>query len=360
MHGRKDAKGDLPRRAALYVLAATIGLLALGTGQAFADSVTLSVTTTTGASDPAASVARVFTLSGTSAVETYVWVKYRPPGGAPCAPSPSTDTGDSLFGNSSPYFNGTQVNGAFNLTRAHTWSTPGTVVFCFWLSAQSNTVSTPFTQAITFRPPTGTITATVDPISPLVDQAATVNVTGASEAPAYVYAKVRAAGGAPCAPSYAADSGSSVISGTEVNGAFSMSATVTQETAGSYLLCLWLADSSNDPTPIAGPQPQPFTVAGPVVVPERERVSGISTLRRRGARYSGRLSTRTDCISRRTVVLRRVGSGTKSFGRTLTRSGGTFTITRSSRLRGRLYVIVLARGQGLVTCSTIRSSRIRG
>lgn len=360
MHGRSHRKGNHGRRAAVYGLLVAVGILAVGTGPAFADSVTLSVTTTTGASDPAAGVGRIFTLSGTSAVETHVWVKFRAPGGAACAPSPSTDSGDTLFGNSSPYFNGTTVNGAFNLTRASTWSDPGTYVFCFWLSAQSNTVSTPFTQAISFRAPTGTITATVSPITPQINQAATVNVTGASEAPAYVFAKVRNGGGAACAPTYSADTGESLISGTQVNGAFSLTATTTHETAGSYLICLWLADSSDDPRPIAGPQPQPFTVQGPIITPERERISVSSTLRRRGARYSGRISTRADCTSRRTVVLRRVGSGTKSFGRALTRSNGTFTIQRSRRLRGKVYVVVASRGQGLVTCSLGRSAQIRG
>lgn len=360
MHGRSHGRGNLRTRALLYGLALAVGFLALGAGQASADSVTLSVTTTTGQSDPAAGVGRVFTLSGTSAVETRVWVKYRAPGGAACAPSADTDTGETLFEYGTNYFDGRTVNGAFSIARADTWPTPGTYVFCFWLSRASNTVSTPFTQAITFRAPTGTITATVNPITPQINQTATINVTGASEAPAYVFAKLRPGGGAACAPSYSADTGDELIDGQEVNGAFSLNATTTKETAGTYLICLWLAKSSNDATPIAGPQPQTFTVQAPRVEPVRERIAVTSTLRRRGSRYSGRIRTRTDCINRRTVVLRRVGSGKKSFGRARTRSNGTFTIQRGRRLRGRVYVVVASRGQGLVTCISGRSRKIRG
>jgi hypothetical protein len=338
-------------------LVVTIGLLAVP-GQAFADSATISVTTTAGASDPAAGVARVFTLSGTSAVPSRVWVKYRAAGGAACAPSPFTDSGTKL----SEYdYYGANVNGGFSIPRADTWSGAGTVVFCIWLSPQSDTVTTPFTQAITFRAPTGTITATLNPVIPRINQPAAITVTGASEAPASVFAKVRPNGGANCAATYDADSGAELLSGESVNGAFSLPATTTQSTAGSYLLCLWLARSSTDPTPIAGPQRQLFDVAGPppVAVPPT-RVAASASLRRRGSRYSGRVSTRSDCLGRRTVVLRRTGSGTRSFGRTLTRSNGTFTFRRSRRLRGRVYVAVVARRQASTICSAGRSATLRG
>jgi hypothetical protein len=334
-----------------------VGCLAC-TSQAFADSVTLSVTTTTGASDPAAHVPRLFTVSGTSAVSARVFIKYRAPGGAACAPSAETDSGTYLDGYDE--YDDTDVNGAFSFTGAQTWPTPGAVVFCMWLADNSESVSTPFTQAITFRAPTGTITATFNPIAPTVNNAATITITGASEAPADVFATVRTAGGSGCAPTYGADSGDEVMDGDDVNGSFSLTATTTQSTPGNYLLCLWLAQSSTDPNPVAGPQPQPFTVTGPTPVVQRTRVAASSTLRRRGARYSGRISTSASCSGRRTVVLRRAGTGVKSFGRTLSRANGTYTISRSTRLRGTVYVIVTARSQGGTICSSTRSTQIRG
>jgi hypothetical protein len=90
-------------------------------------------------------------------------------------------------------------------------------------------------------------------------------------------------------------------------------------------------------------------------------VAASSTLRRRGARYSGRIVSTNACRARRTVVLRRLGSGSKSFGRTVSRANGTFTIQRASRLHGQLYVTVLTRkASTTVICSTARSATIRG
>jgi hypothetical protein len=354
---------DRARKRAVLCGLMVAGGLMIGAGPAFADSVTLSVTTTTGASDPVVGIGRTFTLSGSSAVPTNVFMKYRPAGGAPCASSAATDSGTTAFNS----FYGNPVNGAFSIALAGTWRLPGTFVFCYWLAPSDVAVATPFTQAITFRPPTGTITATVDPITPQVNQPATITVTGASEAPSFVFASIRPAGPAGCAPTYSADTGTGLLSGTPVNGAFSIPVTTTQRTAGSYVLCLWLADSSTDATPIAGPQPQPFNVVGPppppvVVLPViASHYTTSSTLRRRAARYSGRVAGFSGCQGRRTVVLRRVGSGTKSFGRSLSRANGTFTIQRSRRLRGTLYVIVLQRkASATVICNTTRSGTIRG
>lgn len=339
-------------------LAVVAGCL-MGTSPALADSVTLDVTTTAGESDPAADIARVFTLSGTSAAPKKVYAKYRRPGGAPCAPSAATDSGEILQVDYNSFWS-ISVNGSFSIARAATWDNPGTWVFCYWLSENVDAISSPFTQTITFRAPSGTITATVNPVTPSINQTATVTVSGTTEAPAYVYAAVRPAGGAPCAPTYAADSGTGLISGRSVNGAFSVTETMTQSTAGDYVLCLWLAQSTTDTAPSAGPQPQPFTVLGPKPVVVKTKVPTSTTLRRRGARYSGRISTSANCIAGRTVVLRRVGSGVKSFGRALTRADGTFTVKRGIRLHGRVYVVIVARSQGNTTCSSGRALTIRG
>jgi hypothetical protein len=349
-------------RAGLCVLMTSVVVL-MSAGAALADSVTMSVTTAAGESDPVAGVGRTFTVSGTSAVPTQLFVKSRPAGGAPCASSANTDSGTYTFG-----FSFTNVNGAFSIPLAQTWPTPGSYTFCYWLAPSSTAVATPFTQLITFRSPTGTITATFNPITLQVNQPATITITGATEAPAEVFAKIRPAGPAGCAPTYSADTGNSVLFASPVNGAFSLPVNTTQTAAGSFVLCLWLAQSSTDATPIAGPQPQPFNVIGPpppppppFIAPPPSRVAATSTLRRRGARYSGRIVSTDGCRTRRTVVLRRVGSGSKSFGRAVSRANGTFTIKRGSRLHGQLYVTVLTRkASTTVICSTARSATIRG
>ena len=115
------------------------------------------------------------------------------------------------------------------------------------------------------------------PITPQAGQVATVTIAGSSEAPKRVYAKLRPAGGAPCATSYDADSGRNLVGGTNVNGAFSVPATTTQTTAGQYLICLWLADSTSDGAPVAGPQPALFSVTAPCVVPAADRFTTLAS-----------------------------------------------------------------------------------
>lgn len=277
---------------------AAVALLA-GAATAMADSATLTITDSAGRADPAAKVPRVFTISGTAAVSEYMWASYRPAGGAPCAPTPSSDTaGYNLFSSES-------VNGTFSRNRALTFDSPGTYQFCIWLTSSSSTVSTPITQVFTFRSPTGTISATLSPLVPRPGQQAQVTISGTSEAPEYVYATVRSAGGAPCAPTYQSDTGSSVIDGEGVNGAFTKQGTTTQQTPGSYVLCLWLASSSSDAQPIAGPQAVPFSVVQPPPV-----IAAASVLNCRTQRHVGSVRPRfvsSVCMRYRFSVVPLVG-----------------------------------------------------
>ncbi|HEV3069979.1 MAG TPA: hypothetical protein VGY76_00965 [Solirubrobacteraceae bacterium] len=235
------------------------------TGEAAADSATISVTNTAGQSDPAAGVPRVFTISGVASIPEDVFVKYRAPGGAPCAPNAESDSGSTLEAGQHEgrfYFAyGDEVNGAFNLQQVYNWSPSGTFAFCIWLAKDSSTIATPIPQTITFRSPVGTIAASVSSTTP--GHAASVTVAGSSESPAKVYAKIRSAGGAACAVTFGGDSGESLISGEAVNGSFSVQATTKPLQAGQYTICLWLAYSENDTSPIAGPQPVTFAVALP-------------------------------------------------------------------------------------------------
>jgi PASTA domain len=273
------ATAPLRRTLGFALLGAT--LLALSAASpALADSASITFTDAAGTSDPAVGVGRTMTLAGNSAVSKYVYVRYRPAGGAPCAPSASSDAGRYSFDDfTGETFNGSAVNGNFTLRKTGTWDDPGTFMFCVWLSSSESAPATPFVQNVTFRRPTGTISATVAPIAPLAGQTATITITGSSEAPRYVFASLRPAGIAPCAVSYEAESGSSLVDGRSVNGAFSLTATTTQSTPGNYLVCLWLAESSSDGAPVAGPQPATFTVTAaprPCVVPAVPRFTALA------------------------------------------------------------------------------------
>jgi hypothetical protein len=294
-----------------------VALAALGVDAAVAsaDSASLSFTDAAGTSDPVAGVGRTATLSGNTQSSTRIWIRNRASGGAPCAPSASSDSGSVYFdGNfSGSEFYGTDVNGNFALKRTGTWRTAGTYMFCIWIAPSESTSTTPITQNVTFRQPSGTISATVAPVTPRPGQAATVTVTGASEAPEGVYATIRKAGGAACAASYSADSGYTLIGGTDVNGSFSLHASTTQN-AGNYLICLWVAASSSDSTPIAGPQPVTFSVVAPPP-PCRVPVLRNLTLARAKARLVasgcrvGRVSYVRSSLKRGRVVRTSPGAG---------------------------------------------------
>jgi hypothetical protein len=232
-----------------------------------ADSATISVLNTAGQPDPAAGVPRTFQVTGATAAPEQVFVKYRNPGGAPCAPTASSDSGASGYSDPTqlPWadFWGDDVNGSFKVSDVFTWAGSGSYMFCIWIAKDENTSATPITQIITFRSPTGTISATVNPAHPARGKTAAVTITGTSEAPENVYATAHSAA-IPCSQNYDADSSLSgtvsVDSGASVNGSFVLNDSVRESGAGNYVLCLWLADASSSVTSIAGPQPIPFSV----------------------------------------------------------------------------------------------------
>lgn len=243
---------------------------------ASADTASISFLDAAGHNDPVAGVGRAFVIRGNTPAPKELFVKYRAAGGAQCAPSYSADSGsDGFYDFSGDTFNYSDVNGDFTLRKTGVWGDPGTFTFCIWLAGSDDVPSTPIRQDITFRSPTGTISGTVSPVSPSVGQTATVTISGASESPKEVFAKIRRAGGAPCAVSWDADSGNSLVDWEDVDGSFSIQATTSEDSPGQYMLCMWLADSESDTAPVAGPQVAYFTVPAPCVVP---RLHAGSTL----------------------------------------------------------------------------------
>jgi hypothetical protein len=257
------------RRIAVANLAAVVALLGTA-GAARADQAAISVTTAAGQSDAVAYIPRIVTVSGTASTGEFLYVKHRAAGGAPCAPSAFTDSGTWV----DPAFYGVAVNGPFSVQRILTWRAPGTWTFCFWLADNETELTTPMTQTITVRSATGSIGASMSPDPPRAGDVASIIVAGSSEAPREVFAKIRRADGGSCGPTFDTDPGGAMIGGWSVDGAFSIKANVNDPVAGDYLVCMWLAGSSSDATPVAGPQAQTFTV-----VPARHvAVSAAATL----------------------------------------------------------------------------------
>jgi hypothetical protein len=247
----------------LTSLVAAVALLACA-GSALADGASLSVTTAIGQPDPVANVPRVFTVTGTASVSERLYIKHRPAGGSSCAPTAVADPGRWLTG-----FLGAPVSGSFSFPQVIRWDSSGTYMFCFWLASSDDAIATPTIQYVNFRRPTGTISATLSPAVPRPNQYTTIAITGASEAPERVYAKVRPAGGAPCAATYDADAGANLRNGEDVDGAFVTRPLTSQPDVGQYLICMWLAGAPDDPAPIAGPVAQLYDVVQPPAVASR-------------------------------------------------------------------------------------------
>jgi hypothetical protein len=248
-------------RFVLTFMAAAIALLA-GAGVAMADSVAISVTTGTGQSDPVAHVPRVFTIAGATTTSKRLYIKVRPAGGASCTPTAITDPGRWISG----FAGDPIVSGPFSFQRVMTWDASGAWSFCSWLAQSDSEIVMPLTQTIVFRPPTGTIDATISPLVPKPDQYAKITISGTTEAPAQVFAKVRAAGGAPCAPTYAADPGTVLRNGEDVEGTYATFPQTSQSRVGQYLICTWLMGAPPDTALVAGPVSRVFSVVQPPAV----------------------------------------------------------------------------------------------
>ena len=66
-----------------------------------------------------------------------------------------------------------------------------------------------------------------------------------------LYARIRPAGGTPCAPTYRTDPGTQLLYFEDVTGSFSNVATYTPPAPGDYLVCAWLEDEPSDTGPPA-------------------------------------------------------------------------------------------------------------
>jgi hypothetical protein len=153
------------------------------------------------------------------------------------------------------------VNGSFSFQRVAAWDAPGAWTFCMWLAPDETTIADATAQTIAFRTPAGQIATRIRPSTPHVGQRAEVTLTGDTEAPRRLWLKIRPASGGPCAPNYDADAGQSLIDGWDADGRFHAKRYTWPSSPGQHVVCAWLAGSSYDPWPIAGPETLTFNVA---------------------------------------------------------------------------------------------------
>jgi len=225
-----------------------------------ANSVSISVTNAAGAVDPMAFSPRVFTVSGSSSTSLRLYIKSRAADGTSCGTVPISEPGRWLSG----FAGDPLVNGSFGFQRVITWDASGPYLFCSWLAASDSSIVFPMTQTIVFRPPGGAIDlAGVSPAVPKPDQYFKLTLGGTTEAPARVYAKIRRAGGRPCADRYENDTGTSLRNGEDVEGPFSTYPQAVEHNPGRYLVCMWLMGAPNDPAVIAGPTSREIQIVQP-------------------------------------------------------------------------------------------------
>jgi hypothetical protein len=276
----------------MKVLAGSLATVALlvGASSASADSATIGVALPDGTPDPVAYIPRVFSVSGAGGAGDNLYIKHHPGAGGTCAPSAYADVSGRLTSG----FYGIPASGPFSAQQIFTWDAPGTWTFCMWLAPSETTVVSPVSQTITYRTPNGQINASVSPSVPTAGQRTTVTVSGTSEAPRRIWAKIRPVTGQGCAGNYDADPGRDLIEGWDANGAFAATRDATQTAAGRYLVCVWLAGSSYDPLPIAGPQALTFTVGRPL--PTVEKASALDCRARGPVRRFHAEDVRSVCM----------------------------------------------------------------
>ena len=112
-------------------------------------------------------------------------------------------------------------------------------------------------------------------------------------------------------------------------------------------------------TTAAPATPAPTPAPTPTPTPSLPGAATATTIKYRHHRYSGRVtSPQLRCYRGVSVQLRKRGKGTKSYGSTVTRQDGTWTIRRS-RVKGRMYAYVDTHVAGGYRCGISTSRSIR-
>lgn len=143
------------------------------------------------------------------------------------------------------------------------------------------------------------------------------DVSGLRFGDAYLYVKVRRAGGTPCAPVQRSDPGESVVRFEDVSDVFTYTASYTAPEPGEYLICAWLEEAiSGDSGP---PASAGMTVraavlelaaAAPRTVAQRTPFAVDVAYRAEVPRYLTVLLARTASCSVGSSALRGISSST--------------------------------------------------
>jgi hypothetical protein len=231
------------RRLRFLAVAATIalGVLALPAAALAADSVSLTI------DDPANGRATQIHVASTAAATTQLFITYKKSAStAVCAPTASADKGTKIdYAPAIPAGTGT-------VAIPYTFKVVGSYLFCSWLAPSSSAPATASAaQAVTIRSLKASLSIAASPSQPITGNAVTITMTGSDEVSQILYAKYRLASGGACSSTASPDKGLQLGgSGKTVQGTVSQAFKVTFSSAGSWLVCGWLANGGST-TPLA-------------------------------------------------------------------------------------------------------------
>jgi hypothetical protein len=229
------------KRSRIAVMPAMALTLLLGAGAAAAQASSIALTVSV---DPAEEQAFTVTTSGTADVSSDLRVAIRAAGGAACAATASTETGQSLV-------NSTVAAGPYSLPRTYTPESPGAYLVCAYIGTSATAPpAAAATTTVTVRANRATL-ALVSPASSIPAQPVVFTFQGATEVRRELYATIKPAGATACGTARATDAGGqTVVNGDSIQGAYAISKTQTPA-AGVYLICAWVQESSGDLAPDA-------------------------------------------------------------------------------------------------------------
>jgi hypothetical protein len=233
-----DRSGLPVRVRRLLVPVVVLAALAAPASAFAADSVSLTI------DDPANGRATQIHVATTAAATTQLFITYKKSSStAVCAPTASADTGTKIdYAPAIPAGTGT-------IAIAYTFNVTGTYLFCSWLAPTSSSPATASAaQPVSIRTLKASLAISASPAQPIAGTSVSITMSGSDETSQILYAKTRLlpAGGSSCTPTASPDRGIQLGgSGKTVSGSFSQAFKTTFSSAGSWLVCGWLADGGS-------------------------------------------------------------------------------------------------------------------
>jgi hypothetical protein len=249
-----------------------VGLLAFGvTGAMAADSISIQV-----GNDPTEEVPLPISVTWSSGSSQYVFVTVKPAGGQGCGANYDADDP-----NSSDVITASGASG----TRSQNWTfnDPGAFTLCGYLQhGGSDTTPLAVTGPVAVNVRSATASVAIS-VPPRVDQGKPFSMSFAvvAELSRQLFVTIQPAGGRGCEATYALnDPQSSDVLTTNVQGSQTSNATWTaSDTRGTYLLCTYVQERSNDPSPEATASTQFLVGPDPCVSAKRAVKSAKRTVR---------------------------------------------------------------------------------